>query len=101
MNTEFQKIIKMLTETNKTLSTIDKENRDMKKILKNLEKQIKSISDRLAEFEIIMDAAEILEDQVIEEENIYNTDWTPYEDEDYHPEDYEDYDDEDDTPHGY
>ena len=76
MNTEFQKIIKMLTETNKTLSTIDKENRDIKKILKNLEKQIKSISDRLAEFEIIMDAAEILEDQVIEEEDIYNTDWT-------------------------
>jgi hypothetical protein len=42
-----------------------------------------------------MDAAEILEEHMEEEENKYNTEWNPYDDEDYEPEDYEQYGDDD------
>ena len=37
-----------------------------------------------------MDAAELIEQQMEEEEDKYNTEWNPY-DEDYDAEDYEDY----------
>ncbi len=88
------KIIKKLSEsqlkTDKQLSVIQK-------ILKNLEKQMNIIINKVQEFEIVLDAAEIIEEHIEDQESqardIFNTDWTPYNDEDFGSEDYENYDD--------
>ena len=42
-----------------------------------------------------MDAADIIEEHMEEEENKYNTEWNPYDDDDHQKEDYENYDNED------
>ena len=41
-----------------------------------------------------MDAAEIIEDHMDEEEDKYNTEWNPYNDEDYDGEEFDNYDEE-------
>jgi len=96
MNNEYQKIIKLLTDSNKALLSISKENKEIKKILSGFESKLEILSAKIEEFEIIMDAAEIIEEHQMEEENMYNTDWNPYDDEDYSPEYYEEYNEEDD-----
>ena len=44
----------------------------------------------IQEFEIVLDAAEVLESRLDEEEERYNTEWNPEEDEDFNTEDYDD-----------
>ena len=61
-----------------------------------MDKKLNDISEKIKEFEIIMDAADIIEEHMDDEEEKYNTEWNPYDDEDYQPEDYEKYEDEDD-----
>ena len=51
------------------------------------------ISNKIQEFEIILDTAEALEEHLEEQEQQdegYSTEWNPYEDEDYNSEGYED-----------
>lgn len=81
-------IYKELEKNIKDVSSLDskfsKEMTDLKKLLKSLDKKISLILEKVQEFEIIMDAAEILEEHMEEEEDKYNTEWNPYEDnEDY------------------
>ena len=55
------------------------------------------IFDKIQDFEVVFDAAELIEDQIEkQDQSTYNTEWNPYEDEDFEPEDYENYDDDDD-----
>jgi len=94
---EVQKNTQELYKTNKEIHSIDaklsKDINDIKKILKSLEKKMDIVVEKIQEFEIIMDAAEILEEHMDDEEDKYKTDWNPYEDEDFDSEDYESYDD--------
>ena len=88
------KIIKKLAESQ--LKT-DKQLYNLQKILKNLEKKVNIIINKVQEFEIVLDAAELIEEHIEDQESqakdIFNTDWTPYNDEDFQSEDYENYDD--------
>lgn len=72
-----------------------KEFSDIKKLLKKMDQKLGQILDKIQEFEIIMDAAELIEDQM-EDRDEYNTEWNPYDDEeDYEAEEYEQYGDDD------
>jgi len=94
-------INKAVLENQKHLISLQKANQELKKTLKNIEKKLNMIFDKIQDFEVVFDAAEIIEDQ-LEKHNEYNKEWSPYDDEDFHPEDYEDYDDDDyDADNGY
>ena len=103
---EYNKLNKTILENNKELLSIQKENKDLKKIIKTLERKINTILDKIQEFEVVLDAADLLEEQIEKHDQAqkeYNTDWNPYDDEDFHIEDYENYDDDedDDVIRGY
>jgi DNA anti-recombination protein RmuC len=84
---EVQKNTQELYKTNKEVHSIDaklsKDINDIKKILKSLEKKMDIVVEKIQEFEIIMDAAEMIEEHMDDEEDKYKTEWNPYEDEDY------------------
>jgi len=100
MSIEFNRVQKTLLENKKELFSLKKDNKDLKKIIKILERKIDIIIDKIQDFEIVLDAAEILEERIQQDSQEYNTEWNPYEDEDFNIEDYED-DDDGDIPHGY
>jgi hypothetical protein len=85
---------KELDQLSKEIKSLEnkqsKEFSDIKKLLKKMDQKLGQILDKIQEFEIIMDAAEILEEHMEEKED-YNTEWNPYDDDDYETEDYEDY----------
>ena len=87
-------INKAILENQKHLISLQKENKELKKALKNIERKLDMVFDKIQDFEVVFDAAEIIEDE-IEKQNEYNTEWNPYDDEDFQVEDYEDYDDDD------
>jgi predicted PP-loop superfamily ATPase len=89
MSRELDKLVKDLQsiEIKQT-----KEFSDIKKVLKKMDQKLTQILEKIQEFEIIMDAAEMLEEHM-EDRDEYNTEWNPYDDEDYEPEEYENYDD--------
>ena len=93
-------IIKSILENQKYLISLQKENKDIKKTIKILERKIDIIIDKIQDFEVVLDAAEILEERIAEEEIDYGQEWNPYDDEDFRPEEYENYDD-DDIDNGY
>ena len=95
-------INKAVLENQKHLISLHKENKELKKALKNIERKLNMVFDKIQDFEVVFDAAEIIEDE-IEKQNEYNTEWNPYDDEDFQVEDYEDYDDDedDDVIRGY
>tara|TARA_Y100000401_G_C8145393_1_gene136929 strand:+ start:212 stop:517 length:306 start_codon:yes stop_codon:yes gene_type:complete len=95
MSTDMLRVIKLLQENKKELLKLHKENKEYKKILSVIQSKIDSIESKIQEFEIIFDAADIIEEHREEEENKYNTEWSPYEDEDF-IEEYNNYDDDDD-----
>jgi DNA-directed RNA polymerase beta' subunit len=86
----YKEIIKNTKDVSNLDSKVSKEMADLKKLLKSLDKKISLILEKVQEFEIVMDAAEILEEHMEEEEDKYNTEWNPYEDN-------EDYEDDPDT----
>lgn len=90
MSKDIDDIYKELLKNTKDISSLDsqvsKEMSDLKKLLKSLDKKISLVLEKIEEFEIVLDAADILEEQMEEEEDKYNTEWNPYEDN----EDYED-----------
>ena len=58
-----------------------------------MDQKVNQISNKIQEFEIILDTAEALEEHLEEQEQQdegYSTEWNPYEDEDYNSEGYED-----------
>lgn len=95
---EIQKTNQELVKTHKEVHGIDyklsKDISEIKRILKSLDRKISIMTDKIQQFEIIMDAAELLEEHMEDEEEKYKTEWSPYED-DNELEDYENYDDED------
>ena len=93
-------INKAVLENQKHLVSLQKENKELKKLIKNIEHKVNLLLDKIQEFEVVFDAAEIIED-AMDKQNEYNTEWSPYDDEDFEPEDYEDYDDDDDVDNGY
>ena len=96
-SSEYTKIAKQITDIEKEISGVSKDNKEFKKILKNLEIKINLVLDKIQDFEVVFDAAELIEDQIEKQDkNTYNTEWNPYDDEDFEPEDYENYDDDDD-----
>tara|TARA_R100000005_G_C4931045_1_gene160027 strand:- start:52 stop:357 length:306 start_codon:yes stop_codon:yes gene_type:complete len=101
MSPDTLKLIKLLQENKKELVKLHKENKEYKRILSSMMQKIDSIESKIQEFEIIFDAADIIEEHKEEEENKYNTEWSPYDDEDFSVEDYSDYDDDDDVVSGY
>ena len=96
---EYSKLSKQLSDNSKQLSILQKDNRELKIIIKNLEKKINLVLDKIQDFEVVFDAAELIEDQIEKQDkdkNKYNTEWNPYDDEDFEPENYENYDEDDD-----
>lgn len=96
-NRELDKLNKDIIQIHKHLKSIDdnynKEFSELKKILKKMDQKVNQISNKIQEFEIILDTAEALEEHLEEQEQQeegYNTEWNPYEDEDYNSEGYED-----------
>jgi hypothetical protein len=80
----YKELVKNIKDVSNLDSKVSKEMADLKKLLKSLDKKISLILEKVQEFEIVMDAAEILEEHMEEEEDKYNTEWNPYEDnEDY------------------
>lgn len=98
MDKNINDLFKEIAKINKEIKQLDshKDILEIKKTLKNMDRQINEIMLKVQEFEIIMDAAELLEEHMEDEAEKYNTEWNPYEEEGYEPEDYEQYDDEDD-----
>lgn len=98
MSRDIDSIAKEIIKTNKELHQVDdrlsKDINDIKRILKNMEKKLDLVLKKIEEFEIIMDAAEIIEEHMDDENEKYNTEWSPYDDEDYDGEDYDSYDNE-------
>ena len=93
----FKEIIKISKDIQLLENKYNKEFLEIKKILKYIDKKVEEISSRIQEFEIIMDAADIIEEHMEEEENRYNTEWNPYADDDYEGENYENYEDDEDN----
>lgn len=88
-------ITKIVLENQKYLISLQKENKEIKKILKHLDKTVEILSNKIQEFEILFDAAEIIEDSMRDNETqdeIYDLGWTPYSDNDDFMEDYDDED---------
>jgi hypothetical protein len=99
---EYSKLNKQLIDNSKKLSTLEKDNKELKRIIKNLERKINLVLDKIQEFEVVFDAAELIEDQIEKQEKEkYNTEWNPYDDEDFEPEDYDDDEEDDDVITGY
>ena len=97
---EYSKLSKQLSDNSKQLSILEKDNKELKKIIKNLERKINLVLDKIQDFEVVFDAAELIEDQIEKQDkNTYNTEWNPYDDEDFEPENYDD--DDDDVVTGY
>lgn len=100
MSKDLEKLSREINQLSKTIKdyTIksSKDISDIKKTLKIMERRVLDIANKVQEFEIIMDAADIIEEQIETEENKYNTEWNPYEDDDFHGEYYSDDDDDDD-----
>jgi t-SNARE complex subunit (syntaxin) len=85
-------VFKEITKINKDIHQIDiKHQKDLENVLKslkNLTKKVDDILSKIQELEVIMDAAEFLEehlDAADEDEG-----WNPYNNE-YEPEEFEDY----------
>jgi hypothetical protein len=89
---------KELDQISKEIQSLEnkqsKEFSDIKKLLKKMDQKLGKILDKIQEFEIIMDAAEMLEEHMENKED-YNTEWNPYEDDDFETESYENYEDDD------
>jgi hypothetical protein len=89
---------KELDQISKEIQSLEnkqsKEFSDIKKLLKKMDQKLGKILDKIQEFEIIMDAAEMLEEHMEDKED-YNTEWNPYEDDDFETESYENYEDDD------
>ena len=94
-------IMKSILENQKYLISLQKENKDIKKTIKILERKIDIIIDKIQDFEVVLDAAEILEERIAAEEIDYGQEWDPYDDEDFNSEQYENYDVDDDINNGY
>ena len=110
MSKDINEIIKSVQQANKDLynekdiinfifQKISLDIAEIKQILISAQKRLDSIDTKIQEFEIIMDAAEILESQMDiqddeEEEDKYNSQWNPYNDEDYDGEEFDNYDEE-------
>lgn len=68
-------------------SDISKELAEIRKLIKNTDSKIDAIMEKIQEFEIILDAAELFEQHMDNSESEYKKDWSPY-DEDYPIDDY-------------
>ena len=81
------------------ISNIEKGQEKLEQIFLSLDEKINTIYDKIQDFEIVLDAAEILEDQQTD------NDWEPYEEREFEIEDYENYDiyddDDDEEINGY
>lgn len=89
MQSENEKIVKLLQSVKKDLIAFEhkyvKELLDIKKYIKNINTRITEISSKIQEFEVMMDAAELINEQnedEDDEENEYRTEWSPYDVED-------------------
>jgi hypothetical protein len=96
MSKEIDDVHKEIIKTNKELHSMEdkvcKDIQDIKKIIKNLDKKISTILHKIEEFEVVIDAAELLQSKIDdEEEEDYDSGWRPYDNE-YEPEEYENYD---------
>ena len=92
MSKDIEDISKEILKTNKEMHQIEdklsKDINDIKKLIKNLDKKVDLVLNKIQEFEVIMDAVELMEEQTDdEEEDEYNKEWNPYDDEDFEQED--------------
>jgi peptidoglycan hydrolase CwlO-like protein len=93
MSKDFDNIIKQIAKSNQEIHRVDnhlsKDISEIKKAIKSLDNKMSILIDKIQELEIIMDAAEILEEFQQEEQEKYNTEWNPYQE--YEAEDYDNY----------
>lgn len=75
-------LIKEIQKYQKSMRTIEegllKEFSSIKNYLKKLDNKVSSILSKIEELDIIMEMGEIMEEE--EADDIYNTEWNPYED---------------------
>lgn len=84
---------KDIQKISKDISSVQnqtKELSEIKRVLKSLDMKLQAVMNKIQEFEVIMDAAELIEDHMNDHDDEDNEDWNPY-GEDYEPEDYENY----------
>lgn len=93
MSKDFDNIIKQIAKSNQEIHRVDnhlsKDISEIKRAIKSLDSKMSILIDKIQELEVIMDAAEILEEFQQEEQEKYNTEWNPYQE--YEAEDYDDY----------
>ncbi len=93
MSKDFDNIIKQIAKSNQEIHRVDnhlsKDISEIKRAIKSLDSKMSILIDKIQELEVIMDAAEILEEFQQEEQEKYNTEWNPYQE--YEGEDYDDY----------
>jgi hypothetical protein len=98
MSKDFDNILKQIAKSNQEIHRVDshlsKDIGDIKRAIKSLDAKMSLLIEKIQQLEVIMDAAEILEEYQDEEQEKYNTEWSPY-DEDYEPEEYDNYDSDD------
>ena len=72
---------KILNQINTIQAQIDKKYLSMEVVFEDLNKKINLILNKVQEFEIVLDAAEIIEEHIEDQESqatdIFNTDWNP------------------------
>ncbi len=88
----YKELSKINKEIQSTKNEFSQDLTDIKKTFKMLDKKIGLILNKIQEFEVIMDAAELIEEHMDDEEEKYNTEWDPYSDDDYNGESYDNYD---------
>lgn len=84
-NTE---ILKDLEKLNKNQDNYSKEVKEIKSLLRTIDRKLTSVLEKVQEFEVIMDAIELIEDEEngdltqteIDSEQSYDTEWTPEKD---------------------
>jgi hypothetical protein len=77
---DIEKILKQfIKEYKHDQDNYTKELKQIKRSISNIEKNTLDISKKIKEFEIILDASEILEDMEKSDDQ-FDTEWNPYED---------------------
>lgn len=85
----FKEVAKISKDVHQIETTHKKDLDNIQKAIKGLTRKVDDILAKIQEMEVIMDAAEFLEEHLDAADND-DGEWSPY-NEEYEPEDYEDY----------
>jgi len=86
MSKEYNDIFREIQKNHKDYIALNakttKNIEEIKRSIRILDQKISLILNKIQELEVIIDAAELIEDQMEDNEDVYNTEWSPYDDQD-------------------